>query len=450
MAEKLSGFEKFWQELKRRKTARVIVVYAATAFIILQLTDIIAQPLQLPAWTLTFVIVLLCIGFIIAVLLSWVYDITPAGVKRTKSLGDTKHKDPQRQVTSDGWKIATYASVIIVLALVVYNILSSRNQTEYLPELEKSIAVLPFKLLTEEPNKQYLADGMMEAILLNLQKFKDLRVLDRTSVEQYRETTKTTNVIIQELDVGYLLEGSFQKEADNVRLNVRLIKGRKQSNTWGKEYDRNWKDIFSVQSEVAKAIADELHTIITPNEMELLGKIPTANLTAYDLYLKATDYQKDYQKTHNLSSYQTAINLYKTTLEIDSAFAKAYTGLARAYFDKYYYETYFKENFLDTCHTLVNKALSFDDQLDEGYYLKGLYYSENGYIEEALDNYNQTLKINPNYYLAYLKRGDILTEVLHDMVRGIENYQKALTLVRGEDRPSLLRRLGNVFVHWIH
>jgi TolB-like protein len=332
------------------------------------------------------------------------------------------------------------ASVIVLALIVVLGYFLIPKSSKPKEQLEKSIAVLPFKSLSDDPAQQYLADGTMDAILLHLQKFNDLRVLSRTSVEQYRGTKKTTHAIGQELGVSYLLEGSFQKSGDNVRLIVQLIKASsKESHAWANEYDRNWKDIFSVQSEVAQTIAGELHTIITPSEKELIKKIPTANMAAYDLYLNANSYQKDFQKTRNISSYQNAVTFYKAALEIDSTFAKAYTGLANAYYKRYYNENYFKENFLDTCLILVNKALSFDNQLDEAYYLKGEYYQHaNGHIEEALDNYDKALRINPNFSGAYEAKGFIFTFIKQDYVKGINNFNKALNLINGDERPDFL------------
>ena len=342
-------------------------------------------------------------------------------------------------------KIIIASGIILTLILLGYFLIPTLSNPK--EQLEKSIAVLPFKSLSDDPAQQYLADGMMDAILLHLQKFNDLRVLSRTSVEQYRGTKKTTHTISLELGVAYLLEGSFQKSGDNVRLIVQLIKAsKKESHAWANEYNRNWKDIFSVQSEVAQTIAGELHTIITPEEKKLIEKTATTNLTAYDLYLKANDYQKDYHKTHNQSSYQTAVNLYKAALEIDTAFAKAYSGLASAYYDRYYWPDYFKGNFMDSCLILVNKALSLDDKLDEAYCIKGLYYQQIGHIKEALDNYDKALKINPNYYLAYFSKGFILAVVIHDFVKGLECGQKALNLVRGNERPSALESVGYVYL----
>ncbi|TAL59557.1 MAG: tetratricopeptide repeat protein, partial [Bacteroidetes bacterium] len=339
--------------------------------------------------------------------------------------------------------IMVYGLAVALIVLGYFLIPKLFKSTE---PVEKSIAVLPFKLLSDEPDTQYMADGMMDAILLHLCKIKDLRVLPRISVEQYRETTKSAHDIGQELDVEYLLEGSFQKFGDKVRLIVQLINASKESHEWANEFNSRWIDIFSVQSEVAQTIARELHTLITPQEKERIERIPTTSLKAYDLYMKASGFQKDYFRTFSLNSYQKAVMYYKAALELDSAYARAYSGLAWTYGTRYYWESYLKKNFLDTCLVLVNTALSFDNQLDEGFYLKGEYYRLNGNIAEALDNYDKALLINPNYYLAYSSKGYILTIVLYDYVKGIDNYNKALNLIRGDERPSLLRILGRAYL----
>jgi len=443
MAQKTNSFERFWKELKRRKVIHVITVYAAVSFVVLQVTNMVVRPLRLPDWTEAFVIFLLCIGFIIAVFVSWVYDITPVGVKKTKPASTVKHLDQTYNPISNSWKIATFTSIIIIIALVAFNIVTRNNLTEDRKGSNNSIAVLPFEYLSDDPNNQYLADGMMDAILLHLSKIHDLRVLPRTSVEQYRGTKKVAHDIGQELDVEYLLEGSFQKFGDNARLIVRLIRARKESHIWANEYNRKWSEIFSLQSGVAQTIAKELYASITPAEKGLIEKVPTTNLAAYNLYLKANNYKNYYQKTRNISSYQNAVTFYKAALDLDSAFAKAYTGLASAYYDRYQWETYFKENYLDSMLVLIDKALYIDDQLDEAYYLKGRYYYANGQIEEALENYDKALKINPNYYSAYVERGG--TWISTDFIKSITNYQQALNLIRGDERPALLRNLALVY-----
>jgi TolB-like protein len=174
-----------------------------------------------------------------------------------------------------------------VALLFFSNIISSSRKSR---EFEKSIAVLPFKLLSDEPDKQYLADGMMDAITLHLSKIKDLRVISRTSVEQYRGTTKTIHAIGQELDVQYLLEGSFQKFGDNTRLIVQLIKVREENHVWANEYNSKWSEVFSLQSEVAQKIASELLVVLTPEEIEKMAEKPTENLDTYQAYLRGRYY----------------------------------------------------------------------------------------------------------------------------------------------------------------
>jgi TolB-like protein len=166
-----------------------------------------------------------------------------------------KQVPPEKPSRLLAWKIATYISAFLIVGLILFNILGNRKQAENLSKLEKSIAVLPFKSLSDDPEKQYLADGVMDAILLHLSKIEDMRVMARTSVEQYRETDKTASEICKELDVAYLLEGSFQKYGDQARLIVQLIIPGLEGHIWANEYNRNWKDIFSVQSEVAQTIA---------------------------------------------------------------------------------------------------------------------------------------------------------------------------------------------------
>ena len=311
--------------------------------------------------------------------------------------------------------------------------------------IEKSIAVLPFKSLSDDPEKQYLADGMMEAVLLHLQQFKELRVMDRTSVEQYRGTTKTTLVIGKELGVEYLLEGSFQKVGDNVKLIVKLIYTKGESPAWADEYNRTWKDIFAVQSEVAQSIAKELYAKITPEEKRLTEKIPTKNLEAYNLYLKAGDYMKKYYKTPNNDYYQKAVTLYNAALELDSTFARVYSGLAHAYFNRYYREDVLKDNYLDSSLVLANMALSRDDQIDEAYFVKGQYYRFKGQLDDAIDNYDKTIKVNPNFVPAYFWEA-FLFAGKGDFIKAIENGELSVKYSPSNDRPGWQRDLGTFYL----
>jgi TolB-like protein len=332
---------------------------------------------------------------------------------------------------------------VITLALIVLGYFLVPTLSKPKEQLEKSIAVLPFKSLSDDPAQQYLSDGTMDAILLHLQKFNDLRVLSRTSVEQYRGTKKTTYTIGQELGVAYLLEGSFQKSGDNVRLIVQLIKAnKKEDHAWANEYDRTWKDIFSVQSEVAQTIAKELHAIITPEEKQLINKIPTTNLTAYDFYQQGREeHTKYWIDNSNKAALQKAEGLYHKALKYDSTFAKAYSGLAWIYWDKHGKEKeYFSESFLDTLSILTKIALSFDNQLSEAYTLRGYYFSDIGKPQQAIEEFDKAIKLNPNDWMAYRGKGEFYSNA--DFVNWINYLQKAASINRGQALPILIGEIG--------
>jgi tetratricopeptide (TPR) repeat protein len=214
------------------------------------------------------------------------------------------------------------------------------------------------------------------------------------------------------LNVNYIVEGSGQKYGKKFVLRVQLIVANNEKHLWGKSYEQEiheTNDIINIQSQIAQSIASELKAKITTDEKQLINKIPTTNLTAYDFYQQG---REEYTKW----SLKKAENLYHKALKYDSTFARAYLGLAEIYWAKFYWKTYFKENFLDSCLILVNKSLSFDNQLYEAYYLKGEYFRENGHIEEALDNYDKALAINPNDNQLYTSKGNIYINIYYDYI----------------------------------
>jgi TolB-like protein len=452
MTQKSNRFERFWKELKRRKVIHVITVYAAVAFVILQLVDMVAQPLHFPEWTQGFIIVLLCIGFIIAILLSWVYDITPKGVKKTKSISAAKHIDQVTSPTSSGWKIATYASGVIIIGLVAFNFVSRRSLNTDISKIEKTIAVLPFRNDSRDTSNTYFINGLMEEILTNLQKIGAFsRVLSRNSVEQYRNnTTKSTTEIAKELGVNYIVEGSGQKYGNSYRLRVQLIAGKNERHLWADSYEKEikeTKDIYSTQNEVAQSIASALKTAIAPEEKQLIEKTPTTSLTAYDFYQRGQEYARTYFADYsNKQALKKAEELYKQSLKYDSTFAKAYVGLSRVYGWKHYFESYLSKDFLDSVLILANKALSFDNHLPDAYVSRGIYYSENGLGEKAIEEYKKALKYNSNDFMAYDNLADLSFSWGRDFVAGIDNMHKAAARNKGPDLPDYLRILGGYYL----
>jgi tetratricopeptide (TPR) repeat protein len=247
--------------------------------------------------------------------------------------------------------------------------------------------------------------------------------------------------------VEYLLEGSFQKSGDNVRLIVQLIKADKDEHIWSSEYDRNWKDIFSVQSEVAQAIARELDAVITPEEKQIIERIPTKSLTAYDFYQRG---EEELGK-HDSIALIKAQELFKKALAYDSKFSLAYVGLAWVYFNKNFYKEYFSRNFLDSVRIFADIALSLDDQSAEAYFLKGQYYIQRGETDLAVKEWDKSIKYNPNFWQAYNALADqvyFYSSNNKDFVKGLEFMHKAVSLNHGKELPALLRMLGEGY-GWI-
>jgi TolB-like protein len=448
MTQKTNTVERFWQELKRRKVVHVITVYAAIAFVILQLVDMVSQPLHFPEWTQGFIIVLLCIGFVISIFVSWVYDVTPGGVKKTKPVSTIRHSEQTTSAASGGWKIATYVSAILIVTLVAINFVGKRNLNADLSKLEKSIAVLPFINDSPDTTNTYFINGLMDKITTNLQMVKELRVVSRTSVEQYRNRTKSIPEIAKELDVNYIVEGNGQKYGSSFSVDVKLIKAKgKETHLWSKPYEqeiKEVKDYIKVQSQIAQAVAAELKAVITPEEKQLINKIPTTNLTAYDFYQQGREeHTKFWINNRDKPALQKAEGFYHKALKYDSTYAQAYTGLGWVYWDKHYWEEYFSENFMDSVLILTNIALSFNNQLSEAHTLRGTYYSKIGKPEQAIEEFDKAIKLNPNDWKAYYEKGESYTA--GDLVNAINYLQKAASINRGPELPTLFGEIGSAY-----
>jgi TolB-like protein/predicted Zn-dependent protease len=336
-------------------------------------------------------------------------------------------------------------------AFAVFKIIERSKQANDVTKLEKSIAVLHF--INDSPDKEnaYFINGIMDEIINNLQKISDFsRVLPRTSVEQFRGETKLSiPVIAKKLNVNYIVQGSGQKYGNTFRLSVQLIAVLNEKQLWGDSYEQeiqNTKDIFKIQSQIAQSIAAKLKTTITSEEKQRIEKTPTTNLTTYDFYQQGreehTKYWIDYRNT---AALQKAEGFYHKALKYDSTFAQAYSGLARVYWDKHSFKEkeYLSENYMDSVLILANIALSFDNHLSEPYTLRGNYYSENGKPEQAIEEFDKAIKLNPNDWMAYYEKGEFYLNA--DNVNRINYLQKAASINRGAEFPSILGRIAYAY-----
>src|SRR5258705_5662434 len=258
----------FFEELQRRKVYRVAAAYIIAAGFIIQIGSAVFPAWELPNWTLRLVVVFLLIGFPIALILAWAYDVTPQGIRATPA--PTTHR--RRNI------YLLVATGIIVSSVAGFFLLPRASARK----VDKSIAVLPFENLSDEKDNAYFADGMQDDILTNLSKIGDLKVISRTSVNSYRDNAeRNARDIGKALGVATLLEGSVRRVGNRVRVNVQLINADSDEHIWAEDYDRDLTDVFAIQSDLAQKIASTLQAKLSPSEKARLDRRPTQNSDAY-------------------------------------------------------------------------------------------------------------------------------------------------------------------------
>ncbi len=364
-------------------------------FIILEVVDIIGEPLQLPNWTLAFVIVLLCIGFILAVIFSWIFDITPEGIQKTKP--ETQVSNVIKQSTSRGWKISTYISGLVIVAFVVFYIIGNIKRSSDISKLEKSIAVLPFENLSSDEEQAYFGDAMTDEIIMQLQKIKKFRVISRTSTLQYKDSKPTIPQIGEELNVNFLVEGTVQRQGKHIRIRVQVIRAKNEDHMWSDTYDKEWKDIFDIQSNVAKQIAHELKTILSPEEIEQIEKKPTENLEAYDSYLLG----RFYWNKRTEEGLKKSIEYFEQAIEINSNYALAYAGLADAYVVLAFWGYLPSQKAYLKAKEIALEAIEIDNNLAEAHASLGaIAHTFERKWQDAEKEFKRAIELNPNYTTA--------------------------------------------------
>ena len=311
---------KFWQDLKRRNVVRVITVYAAAAFVILELTDIVAPSLGLPDWTLNFIIILLCVGFIIAVILSWIYDVHPeGGIVKTEPAEKVKAEDVPE--SSNSWRIASYISFVVIVALILINIFGNRDRINIDESLAKSIAVLPFHNLSGDDEQDHICLGLTGEIISHLFKVRSFdEVRSLTSVLNYMEPDRNIPGIAEELGVNYILEGSFKRIGDEMRVTAQLIEANSDNHIWLRDYDLPYKEVIGIPAEIALQIADHLKAFLSVSEKENIQKITTTNQEAYELYQEGLYLTN----TRRFEANSQVFDLAKEAIKLDPDYADAY------------------------------------------------------------------------------------------------------------------------------
>jgi TolB-like protein/Tfp pilus assembly protein PilF len=325
----------FFSELKRRNVIRMVGLYLVGAWLVVQVAGTVLPMFGAPEWLPRTIVVLLAIGFVPAVIFSWVFELTPQGLKRDEDVAPEQSIAPRT-----GRRMDRMIIVVLVLALGYFAfdkfVLTPRREAALMASAEpnesksivsaKSIAVLPFENRSRDPDNAYFAEGIQDEILTRLAKIADLKVISRTSTQHYKSAPENLPEIAKQLGVAHIVEGSVQKSGDSVRVNVQLIKAANDSHLWADTYDRRLTDIFSVESEVAKAIADQLQAKLTGREEQVIAAKPTDNPEAYDAYLRGLAYTL---KTGNTPANALGAQKYlREAVRLDPKFALSWALLS--------------------------------------------------------------------------------------------------------------------------
>lgn len=383
----------FFQEVQRRKVYRVAVAYVVAAGGIIQLASATFPAWELPTWSLRLVISLLLLGFPLALIFGWAFDVTPEGIQRTPRAETARPGRTRRNVF-----ILCGAGVAISLlaGLFILPRASARR-------VDKSIAVLPFENLSADKDNAFFADGLQDDILTNLAKIGDLKVISRTSVMPYRGRPASVRDIGRELGVAAVLEGSVRKEGNRIRLNVQLIDARTDEHIWAEDYDRDLVDVFAIQTDLAEKVAAELKAKLSPSEKAQIARKPTENFDASLAFFQARNLYVPEDKEKLLQSEQ----LYERAVQLDPQFALAYAYYSQL--QSWLYRSFDPQPARrDRARVLADRALQLQPDLPEAHLARGfvLYYGDQNY-DAALREFQIAQRGLPNESEAYLALGAI-------------------------------------------
>ena len=452
----MSESHSFFSELKRRNVYKVAVAYAVVSWLLIQIATQVFPFFDIPNWAVRLVVLLLIIGFPVALILSWAYEITPEGIKLESEI------DPAKSMTrKTGRKILAFTAVVaaIAAALLIFQLVRSRSsitpretastaRTEAATVSNKSIAVLPFENLSRDPDNAYFVDGTQDEILTRLAKISALKVISRTSTARYTSHPDNLRQIARELGVANILEGSVQRAEGAVRVNVQLIEAETDSHLWAETYDRDIKNIFSVESEIAQNVADALRAKLLPDETARIANIPTKNPEAYDLFLKAEYFANQIYSATASDPAETARNaagLYERAVAGDPDFALAYARLSYLKARIYWYNTDPSPQAIDAARSAADRALALQPELAEAHLSMGYvhYWGRRDY-DAALAEFEKARKTLPN-------SANVLTAIafVHrrqgKMEQALDELQRAAAL---NPRDNLLaREVGSTLVY---
>lgn len=381
----------WFAELRRRHVIRVAVAYVVVAAVVVQASDLLAPNLGLPEWTTRLVIIIAALGLPIALVLSWLFDLTPSGPTGTDEPVATQ--PPGGRTTGPA------------------------------PERTR-IAILPFSSFSPSQDDEYFADGVTEELTSVVSRVSGLEVIARTSVMPYKSAPQPVSVVARDLRVGTLLEGSIRRAGSRVRVTVQLIDTPSESHLWSQDYDREMSDIFAIQTEIALAVADALRVRLLEGEEERIEKTPTEDLEAHDLYLLG----RHQLLKRNHDSLLQAIELFRRALDKDPSYALASAGLGEAWmWAGVGYVENPPDDVIERARTAAEKGVRLDDRLAETHIALAFVANMQSDMETAWSALQRAIDLNPSSAPAYQTLG-LYWIAMGDFAEALRSYERAVEL----------------------
>ena len=385
----------FFGELRRRNVYKVAVAYAIVGWLLVQIATQVFPFLEIPNWVVRLVIALVAIGFPIALVIAWAFEITPQGIERTE-VADTMPAAPGQK--KHAWIYVAIVGAVLSIGLFMLGRYGFREKNSLSNEsLAKSIAVLPFESLSEDKSNAYFAEGVQDEILTRLAKVADLKVISRTSTQRFKSAPADLREIAKQLGVTHILEGSVQKAGDSVRVNVQLINALTDVHLWADTYDRKLTDIFAIESEIAKNVAENLKARLNGRAEEVLAARPTENPEAHELYLKG----RYFWNRRSTASLRKAGDYFQKAIDLDPKYALAYAGLADVHSLVPVYAGTAPQDDVPKALAAARKAVELDDRLAESHTSLGNALVSSVQLKAAEAEFRRALELNPNYATAH-------------------------------------------------